>query len=275
MGVCDASVFLEPPKGEIPNRTVPDLAEQRRIMSQTLDYLKKINPKLPDFYARRLTTSFEEVWTPKGQKGTDKQGALHVAGTYRATVYYRKGKEVVSEQGPQEYGLVTRGTFGPILNTVILDAAHSGTTQWSRWEAGPSGPIAVFGFQVTKEQSHYEASFWAAPPLGGVDAMTATAYHGEIGIDPDSGTIVRLVLQADPDLGSPMQRADIMVEYGPVAIGGKAYTCPVRSVAIAAGESVALGMSSGLSRQQDVIRLDDVVFANYHVFRTEMRILPD
>jgi hypothetical protein len=52
-------------------------------------------------------------------------------------------------------------------------------------------------------------------------------------------------------------------------------TCPVRGVSIAAGESAAVGMSAGLSFQRDVIRLDDVVFSDYHVFRTEMRILPN
>ena len=57
-----------------------------------------------------------------------------------------------------------------------------------------------------------------------------TAYHGEIGIDPGSGTILRLVLEADPAFGSLTERADIMVEYGSVAIGGETYTCPVRSV---------------------------------------------
>ena len=54
----------------------------------------------------------------------------------------------------------------------------------------------------------------------------------EIGIDPASGTILRLVLEADPDLGSSMERADIIVEYGSVVIG---YTCPVRSVSISTG----------------------------------------
>lgn len=264
MAIGDASVFLEPPKSEIPNRAKPDIAEQRQIMSRVVDYLKRIIPKLPNFYAKRFTTSFEEIRFPKDKTGTHDAAGLHRTGEFRATVYYRAGKEIVRAEGAEEHGLTTRGTFGPILSTVIVDAAHS-SLKWGHWEEGPSGPMAVFQIQVPQAESHYEASFWGAMPGGGdVGAMAPTAYHAEIGIDPTSGRILRLMLEADPELGSPIQSAEIMVEYGPVVIGGKVYTCPVRSVS----------MSTGLAAMREVTRLDDVVFSDYHVFRSEMRIVP-
>jgi VWFA-related protein len=274
MAVGDASVFLAPPQADKPDKAVPDLTAQKQMVSLAVDYLKKINPKLPDFYARRFTTSFEEVWTPKGETSTHNPGALHFTGEFKARVYYRAGKEVVNEQGKQKQGLITQGTFGPILNTVIVDAVRS-SMQWSRWEDGPNGPMAVFQLQVPQTKSHYQISSSAAMPLGGELAMTPTAYHGEIGIDPGSGTILRLVLEADPDLGSSMVRADIMVEYGSVVIGEKTYTCPVRSVAISTGESPQSFTARGPAVEREVTRLDDVVFSDYHVFRAEMRILPN
>lgn len=273
MAVGDASVFLEPPQAEIPSRARPDLAEQRQIMLRAVGYLKSINPKLPDFYAKRFTAAFEEVWAPKDRKGTRREGTLHFTGTHTAMVNYRRGKEIVHERGTPEKGLVTRGTFGPILNTAILDAARSGTTQWSRWEMGPNGPMAVFRFQTLQSESHYHLS---STGLFGAMAMDATAYHGEIGIDPGSGTILRLVLQADPPLGSSIDRADIMVEYGPVAIGGKLYTCPLRSVSFSEGAlEVPTAWDTGSGWKRETARLNDVVFSDYHVFRTEMRIVPD
>jgi hypothetical protein len=269
MAVGDASVFLEPPKDEIPQKPAPDLAEQKQIMSLAVDYLKKINPKLPDFYAKRFTTSFEEASTPKQKNGAYNPGVLQPAGEFKAAVYYRGGKEVVHPEGTEEYGLITQGTFGPILNTVIVDAAHS-TTEWSRWEEGPNGAMAVFRFQVPQAESHYQVSFSTFAAAGDLGLMAPSPYHGEFGIDPESGTILRLVLQADSDLGSSMQRADIMVEYGAVMIGGKGYTCPVRSVSIATGVS-----PMKLSATLYVTRLEDVVFSGYHVFRSEMWILSD
>lgn len=273
LAVGDASAFLEPPEAEIPKRDVPDPREQRRMVSQAVDYLKKIIPKLPDFYAKRFTTSFEMMTTPKDERAVRKGGALHPAGEFRATVYYRGGKEVSHPEGAAEFGLITQGVFGPILSTVIVDAAHS-STQWSRWEEGPSGPMAVFRFQVPSRESHYEVSAGILG-FGEVGAMGPTAYHGEIGIDPNSGAILRLVLEADPDLGSSITRADIMVEYGSVVIGEKTYTCPIRSVSISTGKSPQVGTAMGSVRMREVTRLDDVVFSGYHVFRSDFRILPD
>jgi hypothetical protein len=106
--------------------------------------------------------------------------------------------------------------------------------------------------------------------------MGGTAYHGEIGIDPVSGAILRLVLEADPDSGSSMKRADIMVEYGSVEIGGQVYTCPLRSVSYSVGMlNVPVSLDVQTSWKREATRLNDVVFSGYHVFRSDMRILPE
>ena len=249
------------------------MTERRQMLSRAVDYLNKINPKLPNFYAKRFTTSFEELRAPNDEKVMHKGSVLHRAGEFRATVYFESGQEVSHAEGKEERGLITQGVFGRILSTVIVDASHS-STQWSRWEEGPNGPVAVFQFQVSKKESHYEVSAGMLG-IGGLGAMDSTAYHGEFAIDPASGTILRLVLEAEPELGSSVERADIMVEYGSVLLGAKVYTCPLRSVSISAGRSPQLEMAMGLSKLRQVTRLDDVVFSGYHVFRSEMRILPD
>lgn len=266
--VGDTSVFLDPPKSEMPKEAVPEMAEQKQMMSRVVDYLKNNIPNLPNFYARRFTTSFERVWAPEDVSGPNSDGPLHPAGTFRAIVYYRGGQEVARAEGAVQHGLITRGTFGPILSTVVVDAARSNTTHWSRWEEGPNGPMAVFRFQVSQKESHYQISGSENP--GGMDP---TAYHGEIGIDPSSGTIQRLVLEADPELGSSLQRADIMVEYGAVAIGGKTYTCPVRSVSYSVG-SLDVPTAIGVAWMREAARLNDVIFNDYHVFRSDFKIVP-
>jgi VWFA-related protein len=278
MGVVDTSVFLDPPKDEIPVRAAPDAGEQRRIASLAVEYLNNVIPKLPNFYARRFTRSFEGVSQTHDASLHGEDAVLRPTGEFKATVLYRDGKEVARAEGAEEQGLITRGTFGPILSTVILDAAHS-STDWARWEQSPNGPIAVLRFRVPMEKSHYQVSFPSAMAGGGqISLMVPTAYHGEIGIDPKSGTILRLVLEADPELGSSMHRADIMVEYGAVGIGGKLYTCPVRGVSISVGDMprpTRVSVAAGGPEMSEVTRLDDVVFSDYHVFRSEMRIVPE
>lgn len=278
MGVADAAVFLDPPEDEIPVRAAPDDREQRKIAALAVAYLKNVMPKLPNFYAMRFTRSFEGVSQTHDENLQSVDAVLRPTGEFKATVLYRDGKEVARAQGAEEQRLITRGTFGPILSTVILDAAHS-STDWARWEQGPNGLMAVLRFRVPQDKSHYQVSFPSAMAGGGQMSMMApTAYHGEIGIDPTSGTILRLVLEADPELGSSMHRADIMVEYGAVDIGGKSYTCPVRGVSISVGDTprpIRDVKGALVPEMREVTQLDDVVFSDYHVFRSEMRIVPD
>ncbi|HXS76619.1 MAG TPA: VWA domain-containing protein [Terracidiphilus sp.] len=276
IGVADLSVFLDPPKEEIPERAAPNAEELRKIASLAVEYLKNVLPRLPNFYAKRLTHSFEGVMQKHDANTSSRVAVMRPGGEFKATVLYRDGNEIAHAEGAEEQRLITRGTFGPILSTVILDAAHS-STDWARWEEGPNGLMAVLRFRVPQEKSHYQVSFPAALAGGGeISAMAPTAYHGEIAIDPNLGTILRLVLRADPELGSPLKRADIMVEYGAVNIGRKLYTCPVRGVSVSAGDSPRPARGSGVTAEvREVTQLDDVVFTDYHVFRSEMRIVPE
>ena len=148
MAVGDASVFLKPPPDEIPQKAPPVLAEQRQMMSLVVAYLKKVIPKLPDFYADRFTTAFEETSTPKQEMGAHNPNILQPSGEFNAKVYYRGGKEVVRAEGEEELGLMTEGTFGPILSTVVVDAARS-TTEWSRCGRGAERPHGSFSLPGT------------------------------------------------------------------------------------------------------------------------------
>jgi hypothetical protein len=270
MAAGDASVFLELPKSEMLDKAAPDSAEQQQIVSRASDYLRMAVPKLPDFYAKRITTAFNVVWAAQDKQDSHKPAALHLTGRFNARVLYRNGKEVVKAEGAEGAGLtlITQGTFGPVLSTVITDNLRS-AMQWRGWEKGPNGAMAVLQFHVPQKESHYGVSF----PMAGLPGARRTGYHGEIGIDPDTGTILRLVLQSDPVLGfRAVEHADIMLEYGTVVIGGKAYTCPVRGVSISRGGYQQMGI---VGRNRSFILLDDVVFTDYHVFRSEMRILPE
>ena len=75
-----------------------------------------------------------------------------------------------------------------------------------------------------------------------------------------------------------MIRSNIMVEYGQVMIGGKPYIVPTRSVSIARQRTVTImnewGHSFGVYGRFETI-MNDVKFTNYHVFRSESRLLPD
>ena len=81
---------------------------------------------------------------------------------------------------------------------------------------------------------------------------------------------------SNPQLRLPS--VDMMIEYGPVEIGGKTYICPLRSISIVRGRSVRI-----LSEWDEFFRtygpyatmLNDITFDRYHIFRSESHVLPD
>jgi len=200
-------------------------------------------------------------------------------------VLYRDGHEVTNAEseknktpGPEDRYLITRGTFGPFLGWVADAIAVPGSLTWSRWEQSGNELLAVFRCHVPVEKSRFQIKGCCLPDGGEVKGFIKTAgYSGEIAIDSQSGAIRRLVFRADLTAIPPLVRSDIMVEYGPVDIGGKTYICPLRSVSLWRGRSVIpLRGSNGKfgTFGPYVTALNDMTIDHYQVFRSESRILP-
>ena len=291
---ADLSLALAPPTDEIVNRPPPPVEEQRAILLRTFDYLRNAIPQLPDFSALRNTVRFEEpperpdeIWKMPQQDRT-----LHFAAGEHATVLYRNGHEVVEKKqklgkrpaaGARARDLETRGTFGPILAYVLTAAATSPSTlNWKRWERGKYGDLAVFSYRVASTNNVPELTFCCLPEGDGTSLYRNKAdTYGEFALNPDTGAIMRIVINADldeerdPDV--PLIRSQIMVEYGPVELGGTAYICPQRSVEISRGRSERevneWGMVFSLYSYFETM-INDVTFGGYHKFGSEARILP-
>ena len=286
--LADRSAFLPLPTAEIPSIATPDLDSQRKLIALLVNYLTSTLPRLPNFYATRQTTHFEE--TPLVQTGTYSfpYEPLHETNAFDVTVLYQKGREVVdagstkaNASTPQANGLHDWGVFGPILSTVFLDAAKS-SLSWSHWEQSPAGPLAVFRYEVPQQKSHYRVSYCCVPAQDRLSDPTSfdhiVGYHGEISIDPKEGSILRLTVQADLTPSDPILMADIMVEYGPVEIGGRTYICATRSISLSRALSTA-------KVRRDFVQfgpthagppqylLNDVSFVHYHMFRADSHIL--
>ncbi len=277
--LADRSAFLPLPAADISSTPPLDAARQRKLMALTVNYVSQTVHQMPNFLATRDTRGYAD--RPEGVFAFQ---PLHLVGQSTATVMYRDGREVDSAVAGKKgshaaktdvVGLVSRGEFGPILSTVLLDAAQS-QLNWSHWQNGAAGPIAVFRYQVPPKQSHYDLGFSYS-----VDTSSAfhwlPGYHGELAIDPVTGSILRLTAIADLSPGAPLDLASIMVEYGPVEIGGQNYICPLRSVALA--QRVTSHVSgfgpSPVKRAPSTTMLNAVRFSNYHVFRGETRILSE
>ena len=281
VAVADVSAFLGPPSAETPNQPSPGEAAKEHMLALVKDYLAKTISRLPDFYATRTTARYEE--TPGIDHGKSSPGSqpLRVVGLSRARVLYRDGDESV-ESGDFESlaseRLTTHGTFGPILADVRRALENPGRMKWVRWESSPEGRRGIFGFEVPAAESTYFEGGCCLPDADGEDAFRIQAgYRGEIAINPEDGTILRMQQQFDMPDYVPMDRDEVMIDYGPVKIGGKTYFCPARSVSLARGRSIIslkLWDQSFLTYGPYSTRMNDMRFADYHLFRAESRILP-
>ena len=285
VAVADVSAFLGPPPAEIPSQAAPDDAAKQHMLVLVKDYLERTISKLPDFYATRTTARYEEM--PELDNGKSSAGSqpLRVVELSNAKVLYRDGDEVVESRESErndsgERRLTTRGTFGPILAEVRRAVETPGRMKWIRWENGPEGRRGVFGFEVPAAESTYFEGGCCLPDADGGNSFRIQAgYRGEIAINPENGTIFRLQQQFDMQEYVPLDRDEVLIDYGPVKIGGKTYFCPARSVSLARGRSIISLKEkewdqSFLSYGPYSTKMNDMRFSNYHLFRAESRMLP-
>ncbi len=282
--LVDSSMFEDPPRAIIPADAAPDEIVQRKMLTLAAEYLNNTIPRLPDFYARRTLSRYRQ-FPPhyEGNGRTDPGKPLHLVDTSTATVLYRNGLELLDTKTPRrgkdDPQLVTYGTFGPVLKAVRDAIASPRGLRWKHWEEASGERRAVFSFAVPALDSQYEVGGCCLPDDDSSRPFNKmTGYHGEIEINPDSGVVLRVQLQADLDGFLPLSRSAVMVSYGAVQIGGKSYACPLHSVAIWRARSVdtfsewneSFNMWGAYATQ-----IGDMRFENYHMFRSSSRVVGD
>jgi len=286
--LADTSAFLSLPAAEIPKLASPDREMQSKILSKTTDYIRQTLPRLPNFIVSRNTARFENLKVDYvgGAVAVVEDQPFHFTNTFKETVTYRNAEEkvILSPNRPEhQRGLYNLGVFGPLLQIVVTDI-FSGKMGWGHWEQGRGGTIAVFRYSVPQDRSHYHVKYCCFSNTNSWHIFeTLPSYHGEISVDPNSGAILRLTIQTDIPPDHPIYRADLLVEYGPVEIAGQPYICPTKSVSIARAMNrvnVQQGQCVDYNCRPDAYvypkntAVNDTVYHSYHVFRSEMRILP-
>jgi VWFA-related protein len=279
--IADESTFLDPPSAELSGDPPPDQAEQHRILVAAADYLARVIPILPDFFATRTADYYREVAPYPGFNVTNVSEPLHAERQSKETVLYRKGEEIVSDASPHtgtEVQLLrTYGTFGPILNLLQVLLKSPDDVTWGWWEKSTNGRGAVFRYRIAGTPTLNLIG--CCYPNGGKDARIgiSAGSHGEFVIDPWTGAILRVQTETDLPGFVPTKRSDTMVRYGPIEIGGKTYFVPFRSVTIWRSRSVAtlLQWNAGFATWGPYeTRMNVFTFDRYHMFRGNARILP-
>jgi VWFA-related protein len=309
--LADQSAFLDPPAAELPATAPPDAATQQHMMDMARGYVVQTWPHLPDFFVTRTTARFDDSPQVLEAGDWPVRAGMHLLGITTSNLTYRNGQEVqdtdaamvaASSSTPapkaaSEQGLSTRGEFAPELPIVLTDMSK-GTVTWSHWETTSAGLAAVYRYQVPRGVSHFEVNYCclkeapvnllpsgsATARRGGGDSQipvepaptlkpfrTTPGYHGSLYVNPATGAIVRVTIEAELKSDDPITRAATVTQYGPITIGDKRYTLPVRSLAFSMEPVSTAATPSALSN----LLLNETTFSRYRRLGSSMRILTD
>ena len=287
----DVSAFYDLPSAELPVMDPPDLPAQKVMLKAAVEYVTDYIQRLPNFYATRTTVSFDDSQAAPIDLGArPTPGQLHFTQTTTQEVTFRNGKEELngvtgpggSKQQLAPIGLTSWGEFGALQAIILTDSA-SNELKWSHWEREGDVVVAVFEFKVSQATSHYLVNYCCVRSSEGPDFdhpyiqrdvanayKAKPAYHGTLSLDPKSGAILRITLEAELKPSDPISQMNIAVQFDKVSLGETSYICPVQSVAV----SSTLVGSDVSSAVWKVLRINDVTFTNYHRFGSTVRILP-
>jgi len=301
VAVVDASAFLNPPEAEILSAPPPDTTAVKQILQRAIEYASKTVLRMPNFTALRSTTEFEltteaqmdilyrmpQLNLPKHTK----RAAYHVLGPAKLeglpeaklfwmgslaqVVTSRGGAEVADSPGGDAvqsskvfFDLRSTGEFGPMLAIVLGDAYRSKIT-WDHWEQNSNGRLAIFRYEVPSDKSRFAVQFATAN-----EKPEYPAYHGEIAVEPASGSVFRTTIVARASGAGFVSESSVMVEFGPAQIAGISYICPLRAVTIAKYFDPFEYNRQDRPPTPYLTSINDVSFTEYHVFRSESRVLP-
>lgn len=148
---------------------------------------------------------------------------------------------------------ISVGEFGGLLNLVFQPASKAGF-EWK--ETGTlddgGGTVQVLSYRVKAEN--------ATLALSDSTERIGVGFHGVVFIDPSTGGVRRITLEAD-DLPRKfsIHSASMSVDYGYVAIGQHDYLVPLRATV-------------SLQRGRKGTELNEIAFRNYKRFASQSRI---
>jgi hypothetical protein len=277
--LADRSALLDPPASELPRIAPPDAESRRKMVNSAVVFVIQVLSHLPNFFAVRTTARFDNATMAFNGSLIAFPPGMHLVGRSSRGITFRDGKEVIDPMrsdflmaGIPEMGLASQGEFGPELAIVLFDLVK-GTLTFHHWEQTPAGLAAVFHYSVPRESSHYQVNYNCQTKVTFNDSP---GYHGSLAIDPATGAIFRITLEADSKNGDPISHIASVIEYAPVEIGGRSYVCPVRSLAFMVEDSNACMHHLRKERlMQPVTMLNQTNFTDYHRLGSSATIIPD
>ena len=120
---------------------------------------------------------------------------------------------------------------------------------WDHWQTSGGKTAAVFAYRVDAAHSGYRV---CCPAM-------VTAHHGFVYADPQTGQLLRLVIDADVPERAPVIAAAFVLDYAEVDIAGTRYLLPLAA--------------SSYVHASDIEERDEIHYSDYRKFDAHTRIV--
>lgn len=231
-----------------------DEPESDPVIAKARSAVAEMEAAMPDFLAEQVTTRFasfnnEASWT----RVDVVEAELAWAG---GKEHYRNvrlnGRPV--QGGPETTGSWSTGEFLTTAADILSPAARASFVRLGRERAG-GRQAAVFEFAIRAENSHWVL----VSPEG---QRLRPAQKGRIWIDEETHRVLRIEQRAVSIPASfPQDKAECVVEFGPVTIGADSLLMPMRAE------------TRGCIRGTVQCSRNEIVWRNYRKFGAESTVI--
>src|SRR5262249_46374206 len=229
------------------------------LLEQARYHAAEFLDELPNFIVTQFVT--RSVRTPE-LKEWRLEDKLEVELTYRMKngehfKLVRYNDKPTQKSYDELKGATSTGEFGSMLGALFAPQSQAEFKEVRR-ETFRGRQTVVFDFKVKKAFSSNQITDKTS------GRTITTAYAGSVWIETETGRALRIEQSAeDIQRGFPITMAESAVEYDWVTIDGQRYLLPVYA-------EVILGSDPERYYSRNVIEL-----RNYHMFETDLKILPE
>jgi len=240
------SSMLAPPSSDLPSDAAPDAAAQRAILDKAIEFAAKNDQQIPRLTAVKVVAHYGHINTFNRWRGNAvEQGGIRrdqgdgrimsLTSRYTETVEIDQGIEKVTASKADirltRVSPIAENSTRPALSLILRKANEGGNIHWLRWETINGAKTAVFSYEVDKKNVLYSVDYCCFPTRNTIDTdwepfKKTVGLRGEFFVDPDTGTTLRLVMQAELASTDFVEQEDTRIDYGKETIGGNIYIVP-------------------------------------------------
>jgi hypothetical protein len=220
-----------------------------KARAATVSYSQKLpNYICREFMTRYLSRSRPVNWEAQDVVSTD---VVYEDGAEKYGNVAIDGKPV-NKQLEQLDGAWSTGEFGTILRDLFSPYTNA-VFQFRRYSTAAGFDARVYDFDVERSHSHWQIQM--------ASQSVRPAYHGSVWIDPQTGHVLRIEMQAkDLPEEFPLDTVESAVDYAYVRIGEGGFLLPSHAESLACRRG-----SSNCSR-------NTIDFRNYRKYNADTRI---